>query len=90
MEDAAGAGADVDFWAGNDNSYYAAACLVNNGSAVFSNQDDRGFSDPSNNEGVAAADVDGDGWCDIMHFSANGNWIGHNQGNTAMKSRCSW
>ena len=75
---------DVDFWAGNDNSYYAAACLLNNGSAAFSNVGDCGYSEPSNNEGVAAADVDGDGWCDIMQFSANGNWIGHNQGSTAI------
>ncbi len=75
---------DVDFWAGNDNSYYAAACLLNNGSASFSNQGNCGFSGPSNNEAVAAADVNLDGWCDIMHFSQNGNWIGHHQGSTAI------
>lgn len=71
---------DVDFWSGNHNSYYVETCYLNDGSAGFSDAGNLGYSEPNNNEGVAAADVDRDGWCDIVHFSENSNWIGHHQG----------
>jgi len=71
---------DIDFWAGNDASYYTAALYENDGSGSFTNEGDLGFDDPSNNEGVAAADMNRDGVCDIMMFSENGNWIGSHLG----------
>lgn len=71
---------DVDFWSGNHNSYYVETCFQNNGSGTFSDIGNLGYGDPNNNEGVAAADVDRDGWCDIVHFSENANWIGEHQG----------
>lgn len=52
---------------------------VNDGAASFSSASSAGFSDPYNNEGMAAADIDGDGMTDIVQFAENGNWIGHNQ-----------
>jgi len=70
---------DVDFWSGNHNSYYNEACFENNGSGSFTDLGHLGFSDPNNNEGVAAADVNRDGWCDIVHFCENDNWIGFHQ-----------
>ncbi len=71
---------DVDFWSGNHSSYYEEACYRNDGSGGFSDIGNLGFSNPNNNEGVAAADVNRDGWCDIVHFCENDNWIGHHQG----------
>ena len=70
---------DLDFWAGNDNSYNTETAFLNDGSAGFSDAGNLGFGNPVNNEGVAAADVDRDGWIDVVMFSANGNWIGHHQ-----------
>ena len=71
---------DVDFWSGNHSSYYEEACFRNDGSGSFSDIGNLGYSNPNNNEGVAAADVNRDGWCDIVHFCENDNWIGHHQG----------
>ncbi len=71
---------DVDFWSGNNNSYYVEACYQNDGSAGFSDVGNLGYGEPNNNEGVAAADVNRDGWCDIVHFSENANWFGEHQG----------
>ncbi|HKQ50655.1 MAG TPA: VCBS repeat-containing protein [Phycisphaerae bacterium] len=67
---------DMDLWTGAAAGYDAESCRLNNGSGSFSNGGDLGFPDPSTNEGIAAADVNGDGWCDVIMFSANGNWIG--------------
>ena len=72
---------DLDFWAAAINGYDAERFFQNSGSASFSDQGNLGLSGPSNNENVAAADVNGDGWCDIVMLSGNnGNWIGHHQG----------
>jgi len=71
---------DIDFWSGNHSSYYEEACYRNDGAGSFSDIGNIGFSNPNNNEGVAAADVNRDGWCDIVHFCENDNWIGHHQG----------
>lgn len=71
---------DIDFWNGCDGNYDNEAYFENNGSASFSDEGDLGLSQPSNNEGLAAADVNGDGWCDIVMFSENGNWIGTSDG----------
>jgi len=69
---------DLDFW--GMPSYQNEKLLLNNGAASFTDAGYAGFSDPYNNEGIAGADVDADGWCDVLNFSDNGNWIGHNQG----------
>ena len=71
---------DLDFWSVGINSYDNEACLQNDASASFSNVGNLGFNNPDNNEAVAAADVNHDGWCDIVMFSEDGNWIGHHQG----------
>jgi len=69
---------DVDFW--HVNEVY----FDNDGSGSFTNYGSLGFTDPKNSEGAAAADVNGDGWCDIVAFSDNGNWIGFSPGSGAL------
>lgn len=69
---------DLDFWH-RDEKFYE-----NDGSASFSDEGNVGFSDPDNNEGVAGADVNHDGWVDILMFSQDGNWIGHHQGSSSV------
>ncbi len=71
---------DLDFWASNVGSYYAAGYFENDGTGAFTSQGDLGMSSPSNNEGHTNADVNHDGWLDVVMFSGNGNWIGHHQG----------
>jgi len=71
---------DLDFW--GMTHYQTEKLFINNGAAAFTDGGDGGFSAPSNDEGMAAADVNGDGRCDALAFSENGNWIGHNQGGT--------
>ncbi len=70
---------DVDFWIAVTNGYNDEAWYQNQGDGTLTRIDDAGFYPPSNNEGVATADVDGDGWCDVVMFSANGNYIGHHE-----------
>ncbi|MAE66135.1 MAG: hypothetical protein CMJ18_17835 [Phycisphaeraceae bacterium] len=66
---------DIDFWHRDEKLF------ENDGSGSFSDIGNCGFSEPSNNENVVAADVNRDGWCDIVMFSGNTkNWIGHHQG----------
>ncbi len=75
----------LDFWTSCASSGYDTERLfTNNGSAVFTSAGHAGFGNPSNNEGVAAADVNRDGWIDVVHLSENGNWIGHNQGGSSI------
>ena len=65
---------DLDFWYNSEKLY------ENSGSAFFNNQGNFGFYEPSNNENAIAADVNHDGWCDLVMFSGNNkNWIGFNQ-----------
>jgi hypothetical protein len=61
-------------------TYYTERFWLNDGAGGMTNQGDLGFSSPNNNEGVAAADVNLDGLCDMVVFAENGNWIGFNQG----------
>jgi hypothetical protein len=71
---------DLDIWCMphyNDERLY-----LNNGSGSFSSSGHAGFSNPTNSEGMGAADVNHDGWCDAAFFSENGNWIGHNDQQT--------
>ena len=69
---------DPDFFASCKNDYNTEALWVNTAGS-FSTTGDAGMTSPTGNEAVAAADVDGDGWCDLVMFSANGNWTGINQ-----------
>jgi hypothetical protein len=73
---------DLDFFAACDNSYNAETIFENDGSAGFADVSNLGFGTPTNNEGMAVADVNHDGMMDVVMFSGNGNWIGHNQGGT--------
>jgi hypothetical protein len=68
---------DLDFW--GLPSYTSERLLVNDGAGSFASLASAGFNNANNNEGVAAADTDADGWCDVLFFSENGNWIGFNQ-----------
>ena len=61
---------DLDFWHADEKLF------ENNGSAAFTDAGDLGFSNPTTTSGVAAVDVDADGYCDALMFSASGNWIG--------------
>jgi hypothetical protein len=67
---------DLDFW------HQAETLWENDGLGVLTNAGNLGLGDPTNNEGVAAADVDGDGACDVVMCSENGNWIGHHERRT--------
>jgi len=67
---------DIDFWHRLNRLY------LNDGAGGLADDGHHGFSHPdaSGTEGLAAADVNGDGWCDLVAFSTNGNWIGHHGG----------
>jgi hypothetical protein len=69
---------DLDFW--GMTHYDNEKLYLNSGSAAFSDAGNKGHSGPSNSEGIAGADVNADGWCDVVNFSENGNWFGHHQG----------
>ncbi len=77
---------DIDVWlAGYSSGYDSERLFVNVGSpSYFSDGGACGFTSPTANEGVAVADVNADGWCDVVMFGGtNGNWIGHNQKSTS-------
>ncbi len=71
---------DLDIWC--MPHYDTERLYLNDGSGSFSNFGNAGFSNPSNSEGIAAADVNRDGWCDVIYFAENANWIGHNDQQT--------
>jgi hypothetical protein len=68
---------DLDYWTTALASHDDEVWLENPGTGALMTIDDAGFYQPRNNEGVAAADVNADGWCDLVMFSQNGNHIGH-------------
>ncbi len=57
---------DLDFYALFDNA--GRAFFANDGMGTFSSIGDLGFSGPVNQEGAVAADLNRDGWCDILQF----------------------
>ncbi|MCG8406316.1 MAG: VCBS repeat-containing protein [Phycisphaerales bacterium] len=77
---------DIDYWMSCVGGTLNEAVFENNGSGSLSNIGNLGFGNPDGNEGVAAADVDRDGWCDVVMFSVNSNWIGQHQGDPGVST----
>ncbi len=73
---------DLDFWAVAVGNWDTEKYFENDGYAGFTDRGGLGLTSPSNNEGLAIADVNGDGWTDIVMFSEDANWIGHHQGDS--------
>lgn len=69
---------DLDFWGMTHHNTEAA--FINNGAGAMDNAGHIGMPNATNMEGVAIADIDADGWADVVVFAENGNWIGRNQG----------
>ncbi|HHN78689.1 MAG TPA: CRTAC1 family protein, partial [Phycisphaerales bacterium] len=69
---------DLDFFASCNGSFKDETLFVNDGTGSFTDTGDAGFVAASNNEGLAAADLDADGSPDLVMFSENGNWRGIN------------
>jgi len=57
---------DLDFYALFDSA--GRAFFANNGAGTFSSMGNLGFTGPLNQEGAVAADLNRDGWCDILQF----------------------
>lgn len=77
---------DIDYWMSCVNGFFFEALFENDGSASLTNIGDLGFNNPAYNQGVATADIDRDGWCDVVMFSTNGNWIGQHQGDPGVST----
>jgi hypothetical protein len=71
---------DLDFFTARRDNADVEGALINDGTGALTWSGDLGMWSPTNNEALAAADVNLDGRCDIVMFSANGNWLGLNQG----------
>ncbi len=77
----ADADGDLDFYISCDSSFNDETLFINDGTGSFTDGGDAGFVAASNNEGLAAADLDADGSADLVLFSENGNWRGINTTN---------
>lgn len=66
------------------HTYASERALINHGNGAFSDEGHLGFMNADNMEGIAAADLNADGWCDILAFSQNGNWFAESQGDTPL------
>lgn len=75
---------DIDFYSGEYNADGGEQYMRNNGSASFTAMGHAGMSSPGTNEGTCAVDVNRDGWCDVIIFSGNNNWLGTNQKSTTV------
>jgi len=70
--------ADADLFGMTSDS--AETGLLGQGNGTFVTAGSLGFTAPSTNETVAAADVNADGWLDLLMFSGNGNHLATNGG----------
>ncbi len=71
---------DVDFFGMNSDTGEAGA--LGQGTGSFVSAGALGFTAPSTSENVVAADVNADGWLDLLMFSGNGNHQANNGGAT--------
>ncbi|MEM7229387.1 MAG: FG-GAP-like repeat-containing protein [Planctomycetota bacterium] len=71
---------DIDFF--HDMYSSSTAFFLNDGSGGLSNVGSLSLAGPSNEEGSAAADINGDGNIDLVIFAENGNWIATSSGDT--------
>lgn len=73
---------DLDIFTVADGDVNTEALYLNAGDGSFSNAGGAGLSSGAGCEGAAAADLDADGWCDVLSFGASGNFVGRNLGDT--------
>jgi len=69
---------DTDFFGMSSDT--AKVCLLGQGTGTFVNAGTLGFTAPTTVENAAFADVDGDGWLDVLMFAGNGNALARNGG----------
>lgn len=71
-----------DLWASNHPGGGRPGLLWNRAASGFESAPapSLGFRRPVDAEGLALADFDADGWCDVVQFATNGNWVGLNGG----------
>ena len=71
---------DTDFFGMSGDS--TEVCLLGQGTGAFVNAGALGFTSASTIENAAAADVNADGWLDVLMFAGNGNAQATNGGAT--------
>jgi hypothetical protein len=69
---------DIDFFGMTSDS--AETCVLGQGNGTFVNAGALGFTQPSTHECAIAADVNADGWLDVLMFAGNGNHLATNDG----------
>ncbi len=71
---------DLDLLSIGVNGLQNERVFINDGTGSFTYSSSTDFAGPMNNEGMILADVNRDGWCDAVVFSANGTWIALHSG----------
>ncbi|MDX2117310.1 MAG: VCBS repeat-containing protein [Planctomycetota bacterium] len=71
---------DSDFFAMSSDTAEVGA--LGQGNATFVASGAMGFTAPSTDESAVAADVNADGWLDLLMFAGNGNYLATNGGAT--------
>ena len=69
---------DTDFFGMTSDT--AETCLLGQGTGTLVTAGALGFSAPATDENAVAADVNADGWLDLLMFSGNGNHLATNGG----------
>ncbi|MDX2117311.1 MAG: VCBS repeat-containing protein [Planctomycetota bacterium] len=69
---------DSDFFGMTSDT--AETCVLGQGNGTFVNAGALGFTLPSTDECAVAADVNADGWLDVLMFAGNGNHLATNGG----------